>query len=344
MASIPVEQPFQQPLPLAVTLGDPAGIGPEIVARSWERRGDRGLPPFFVVGDMRALRAVWDGPIAAIDGPDACAAVFDDALPCLHVGDGAVPQPGLPTLDGARSAFQSLEVATGLVRANSAAALVTGPVSKAQLSAVGFTYPGQTEFVAERCGVARTNAVMMLAGPSLRVVPITVHIALRDVPLSLSEDLIRTRTQITARGLQRNFGIAQPRLAIAALNPHAGENGLMGDEDERIVVPAIAALIDEGFDVSGPHPADALFTPRARKGYDAAICMYHDQALIPIKTLDFDNGVNITLGLPIVRTSPDHGTAFGIAGKGIADPGAMIAAIAMARDAAACRRAYALDG
>lgn len=344
MASVSAAPFVQQPLPLAVTLGDPSGIGPEIVALSWERRRERGLSPFFAVGDMRALRAVWSGPIAAIDGPAACAAAFDEALPCLHVGDGDAPEAGLPTLDGARSAFQSLEVATGLVRASSASALVTGPVSKAQLSAVGFTYPGQTEFVAERCGVARTNAVMMLAGPSLRVVPITVHVALREVPAILTEELIRTRCQITARGLQRNFGIARPRLAVAALNPHAGENGLMGDEDERIVGPAVAALIDEGLDVSGPYAADALFTPRARAGYDAAICMYHDQALIPIKTLDFDNGVNITLGLPIVRTSPDHGTAFGIAGKGIADPGAMIAAIAMARDAAARRCADAVAG
>lgn len=344
MASIPADPLAEQPLPLAVTLGDPSGIGPEIVALSWERRRERGLPPFFAVGDMRALRAVWNGPITAIDGPAACASAFDAALPCLHVGDGGVPEPGIPTLDGARSAFQSLEVATGLVRASSSGALVTGPVSKAQLSAVGFNYPGQTEFVAERCGVSRTNAVMMLAGPSLRVVPITVHVALREVPTILTEELIRTRCQITARGLQRNFGIASPRLAIAALNPHAGENGLMGDEDERIVGPAVAALVEEGLDVSGPHAADALFTPRARAGYDAAICMYHDQALIPIKTLDFDDGVNITLGLPIVRTSPDHGTAFGIAGKGIADPGAMIAAIAMARDAAACRCVSAAAG
>ncbi len=344
MASIPADPFAEQRLPLAVTLGDPSGIGPEIVARAWEKRREHNLPPFFAVGDMRALRAVWQGPIAAIDGPAACAAAFDTALPCLHVGDSSTPEPGIPTLDGARSAFQSLEVATGLVRTGSAGALVTGPVSKAQLSAVGFTYPGQTEFVAERCGVARANAVMMLAGPSLRVVPITVHVALREVPLILSEELIRSRAHITARGLQRNFGIARPRLAVAALNPHAGENGLMGDEDERIVGPAVAALIDEGLDVSGPHPADALFTPRARAGYDAAICMYHDQALIPIKTLDFDNGVNITLGLPIVRTSPDHGTAFGIAGKGVADPGAMIAAIAMARDAAACRCAPTAAG
>lgn len=337
MALSPADASNLDALPLAVTLGDPSGIGPEIVALAWERRRERGLPAFFAVGDMHALQRTWSGPVIAIDGPGACAAAFDRGLPCLHIGDGTPVEPGAPSLEGARTAFQSLEVATGLVRANSAAALVTGPVSKAQLAAVGFTYPGQTEFVAERCGVARANAVMMLAGPSLRVVPLTVHVALRDVPLILSEELIRTRAHITARGLQRNFGIARPRLVVAGLNPHAGENGLMGDEDERIVAPAVAALVEEGLDISGPHPADALFTSRARSGYDAALCMYHDQALIPIKTLDFDSGVNITLGLPIVRTSPDHGTAYGIAGKGIADPGAMIAAIAMAREASVHR-------
>jgi 4-hydroxythreonine-4-phosphate dehydrogenase len=183
--------------------------------------------------------------------------------------------------------------------------------------------------------------VMMLAGPSLRVVPLTIHMALRDVAGAISADLIRNRAIVTARGLHRCFGIRHPRLAVAALNPHAGESGHMGDEEERIIAPAIAALREDGLNISGPYPADALFTARARTTYDAALCMYHDQALIPIKTLDFDAGVNITLGLPIVRTSPDHGTAFDIAGKNMADPGAMIAAMAMARDAQACRRACA---
>jgi 4-hydroxythreonine-4-phosphate dehydrogenase len=328
--------------PLAVTLGDPSGIGPEVIAKAWAARESRGgLPPFFAVGDMHAISAVWDGPVTRIFDPSDCAGLFNDALPCLHVDEGCTAVPGLPTLEGARSAFHALEIATGLVRAESAGALVTGPVSKAQLAAVGFTYPGQTEFVAERCGIARANTVMMLAGPSLRVVPLTIHMALRDVAGAISADLIRNRAIVTARGLHRCFGIRHARLAVAALNPHAGESGHMGDEEERIIAPAIAALREDGLNISGPYPADALFTARARTTYDAALCMYHDQALIPIKTLDFDAGVNITLGLPIVRTSPDHGTAFDIAGKNMADPGAMIAAISMARDAQVCRRACA---
>jgi 4-hydroxythreonine-4-phosphate dehydrogenase len=327
--------------PLAVTLGDPSGIGPEVIAKAWAARESRGLPPFFAVGDMHAIGAVWDGPVTRIFDPSDCAGLFKESLPCLHVDEGCTAVPGLPTLEGARSAFHALEIATGLVRAESAGALVTGPVSKAQLAAVGFTYPGQTEFVAERCGIARANTVMMLAGPSLKVVPLTIHMALRDVAGAISADLIRNRAIVTARGLHRCFGIRHPRLAVAALNPHAGESGHMGDEEERIIAPAIAALREDGLNISGPYPADALFTARARTTYDAALCMYHDQALIPIKALDFDAGVNITLGLPIVRTSPDHGTAFDIAGKNMADPGAMIAAMAMARDAQACRRACA---
>jgi len=325
--------------PLAVTLGDPSGIGPEVIAKAWAGRDAAGLPPFFAVGDMRSIGAVWDGPVTRISDPSACTGLFDLALPCLHVDEGVSALPGLPSLEGARCAFHALEIATGLVRAESAGALVTGPISKSQLAAVGFTYPGQTEFVAERCGIARANTVMMLAGPSLRVVPLTIHLALRDVPHALSIELIRSRAHVTARGLYRYFGIKHPRLAVSALNPHAGESGHMGDEEERIITPAIASLKEDGLDISGPYPADALFTARARGTYDAALCMYHDQALIPIKALDFDEGVNITLGLPIVRTSPDHGTAFDIAGQGRADPGAMIAAIAMARDAQLCRRA-----
>ncbi|MFT3966465.1 MAG: 4-hydroxythreonine-4-phosphate dehydrogenase PdxA [Sphingobium sp.] len=329
------------PPPLAVTLGDPSGVGPEIIAKAWQRRKEEGLPSFFAVGDMRSLAAVTDAPVERIHSPADCCAMFDRALPCLHVEESAdVPMPGLPTMDGARSAFHSLEVATGLVRQEGAAGLVTGPISKARLAEVGFTFPGQTEFVAERCGVARANTVMMLAGPSLRVVPITIHVALRDVPQVLTVELIRNRALVTARGLQRNFGIERPRLAVAALNPHAGEQGHMGDEEERIIAPAIASLVEDGLDISGPYPGDALFTPRARTGYDAALCMYHDQALIPLKALDFDQGVNITLGLPIVRTSPDHGTAFDIAGQDRADPGAMIAAIRMAHEADARRRAF----
>jgi 4-hydroxythreonine-4-phosphate dehydrogenase len=324
--------------PLAVALGDPAGIGPEVTAKAWDLRATEHLPCFFAVGDVGSIEAVWAGPIKRISDPLEAAAVFDSALPCMHVPDDGETVPGLPTLDGARCAFQSLEVATGLVRAESAAALITGPVSKTQLAQVGFQHPGQTEFIAERCGVSRGNIVMMLAGPTLRVVPLTIHIPFAEVPAALTATLIKARAHATARGLRRLFGIEQPRLAMAGLNPHAGEEGLLGREEIDVIAPVLEVLRSEGLDISGPHSADAMFSPRARAKYDAALCCYHDQALIPIKALHFDDGVNITLGLPIVRTSPDHGTAFDIAGQGHAHPGAMIAAIKMARDAEICRR------
>jgi 4-hydroxythreonine-4-phosphate dehydrogenase len=217
--------------------------------------------------------------------------------------------------------------------------MVTNPIAKSRLAEVGFAHPGQTEFVAAACGVAAEDAVMMLAGPSLRTVPLTVHAALAEVPALLSAALIERRAAIVAGALQRDFAIAAPRLAVAGLNPHAGEDGRFGDEEARIITPAIAALRAAGIDVTGPHPADALFAPHARGGYDVALCMYHDQALIPLKALDFDNGVNVTLGLPVVRTSPDHGTAFAIAGKHQANAGATIAAIRMAGECARRRAA-----
>lgn len=324
-------------LPIAVSLGDPAGIGPEVTAKAWDARHARRLPPFFAVGDARSVSRVWRGPIAEISDPRAVAAVFDDALPVLTVEDAGDIVPGLPDLEGGRCALRSLELAVGLVRTGAASALVTGPVSKSQLYAVGFTHPGQTEFVAERCGIAYENAVMLLAGPDLRVVPITTHVPLAAVPTLLTIDLIVAKARATARGLQRNFGIDQPRLAIAGLNPHAGENGALGREEIDVIEPAIAQLLAEGLSVTGPHAADTMFHPRARARYDVALCPYHDQALVPIKTLFFDDGVNMTMGLPIVRTSPDHGTAFGIAGQNVAEPGAMIAAIVMAAEAATRR-------
>ncbi|WP_294255251.1 4-hydroxythreonine-4-phosphate dehydrogenase PdxA [uncultured Sphingomonas sp.] len=322
------------PPPLAVAMGDSAGIGPEITAKAWDKREAEELRTFFAVGDPAAVRAVWDGPIATIGDPREAFAVFDEALPVLPIGDTGPVVPGTPTLASAHVALQSLEVATGLASAGAAWGLVTGPVSKAQLYAIGFTHPGQTEFVAERCGITADNAVMMLAGPTLRVVPITVHVPLAAVPSLISVELIVAKGRVTARGLQRNFGIANPRLAFAGLNPHAGEGGAIGVEEIEVLAPAIEQLRAEGIDASGPYAADTLFHARARAGYDAALCLYHDQALIPIKTLHFDDGVNMTLGLPIVRTSPDHGTAFGIAGQNVAHPGAMIAAIRMAASAA----------
>jgi 4-hydroxythreonine-4-phosphate dehydrogenase len=246
--------------------------------------------------------------------------------------------PGRPDLEGARNSLDALEFAVGLTRAGTAAGLVTGPVAKAQLYAIGFAHPGQTEFVAERCGVASELVAMMLMGPTLKVIPVTTHVPLREVPDLLSIERIVAKGRAAVRGLQRQFGIARPRLAVAGLNPHAGEEGTLGREEIETIAPAIERLREEGYEVSGPHAPDIMFSRRRRSGYDAALCMYHDQGLIPLKTLHFDEGVNVTLGLPIVRTSPDHGTAFDIAGKGLADPDAMIAAI---RTAGECARRLA---
>ena len=328
--------------PVAVSMGDPAGIGPEVLAKAWEAREAKGLPPFVAVGDARAIDRIWHGPVAVVDSLNEGAARFADALPVLQVGDAGEIVPGFPDVEGARCALHALELAVGLVRSGAARALVTGPVSKAQLYGIGFDYPGQTEFVAERCGISGSNAVMMLAGPALRVVPITTHVPLASVPELLTIELVVAKGRATARGLARNFGIHSPRLAFAGLNPHAGESGTIGREEVDVLEPAIAQLRAEGIHARGPFAADTLFHPRAREGYDAALCPTHDQALIPIKTLHFDDGVNITLGLPIVRTSPDHGTAFDIAGRNMAHAGATIAAILMAGDAA--DRRAACDG
>ncbi|WP_157220570.1 4-hydroxythreonine-4-phosphate dehydrogenase PdxA [Flavisphingomonas formosensis] len=327
--------------PLAVSLGDPAGIGPEIVAKAWEQRLAAKLPPFFAVGATRSIQAVWQGPIIRISDPADAETLFGEALPIFEVDDAAAIIPGEPNMPGARCSLDSLELAAGLARSGVAGALVTGPVSKAQLYAIGFNHAGQTEFIAERCGISRENVAMMLAGPTLRAVPVTTHVALREVPDLISVDLLLAKIRTTDRGLRRNFGIASPRLAVAGINPHAGEQGALGREEIEVITPAIELAREEGIDVVGPLAADTMFHPRARATYDAAICLYHDQALIPLKTLHFDEGVNMTLGLPIVRTAPDHGTAFPIAGQDRAEPGAMIAAIAMAGECAVFR---ALEG
>jgi len=328
--------------PLAVALGDPAGIGPEIIVESYSRlRGD--VRPFFVVGGLSVLQATaemrgCDCPIVPIGEPGEAVFAFAAGLPVL-AGLDASYTPGQPTEAGAKLAFASLQLATRFALSGVAGAIVTAPVAKAQLATIGFDYPGQTEFLADICGKPYRNAVMMLAGPSLRTVPLTVHVALAEVSALLDAEMIVHKARIVAAALQSDYGIDAPRLAIAGLNPHAGEGGKFGAEEARAIEPAIARLRSEGFDVVGPVPGDALFTPRRRETYDAALCMYHDQALIPLKTLEVDEGVNVTLGLPLVRTSPDHGTAFDIAGKGVADPGAMIAAIRMAAQCAAMRAA-----
>jgi 4-hydroxythreonine-4-phosphate dehydrogenase len=325
------------PNPLAVSLGDPAGIGPEVIAKCWDSRDAFRLPPFVAIGDPRSVAAVWDGPIEVIDDPLQADSAFDVGLPLLQLNAAQADTPGHPSVAGAHCSLDSLEIAVGLARSGSAAAVVTGPVAKEQLYAIGFQHPGQTEFVAERCGISPGNVVMMLAGPTLRTVPLTTHIPLSEVPRMLTSALIESRGRATLRGLQRSFGIAEPRLAVSGLNPHAGEGGQLGTEEVEIIEPAIAALAAEGWRVTGPHPADTMFHARARANYDAALCMYHDQALIPIKALHFEEAVNVTLGLPIVRTAPDHGTAFNIAGQDRADPRPMAAAIRMAAQAATIR-------
>jgi len=331
----------QEPAPLAVSLGDPAGVGPELIVAAWARREEFALPPFAVIGGPGVLQAAAKAvgfvlPIAEIKILDEAAEHFATALPVVSGMDCSYT-PGTPSSEGAEIAFGSLEVATWLSLSGMASGVVTMPVAKAELARAGFEFPGQTEYLASACGLTDGDAVMMLAGPSLRAVPLTIHCALAEVPALLSTELIVRKARIVAEALQRDFGIATPRLAMCGLNPHAGERGRMGVEDSAIIAPAIAQLRAEGIDAAGPHPADALFAPRARATYDAALAMYHDQALIPVKALDFDQGVNVTLGLPIVRTSPDHGTAFDIAGKGAADGGATIAAIRMAGEIAARR-------
>jgi 4-hydroxythreonine-4-phosphate dehydrogenase len=323
--------------PLAVSLGDPAGIGPEVIAKCWDNRDSFGLPPFVAIGDPRSVSAVWDGPIEVVDDPRQADSAFDYGLPLIQLNVARADLPGHPSVAGAHTSLDSLEIAVGLARSGSAAAVITGPVSKEQLYAIGFQHPGQTEFVAERCGVSPGNVVMMLAGPTLRTVPVTTHLPLSAVASHLSSALIESRGRAALRGLQRNFGIPEPRLAVSGLNPHAGEGGELGREELELIAPAIAALAAEGWLVSGPHPADTMFHARARANYDAALCMYHDQALIPIKALHFEDAVNVTLGLPIIRTAPDHGTAFDIAGQDRADPRPMAAAIRMAAENAILR-------
>jgi 4-hydroxythreonine-4-phosphate dehydrogenase len=313
--------------PLALTMGDPAGIGPEITLAAWAARR-RGGHPFVVLGDP----ALYPGARVVGSAADAVA-VFHEALPVLPIVLVTDAIAGRPNVENAAAIIASIEQATLLTMAGETAAVVTNPISKATLYGAGFAHPGHTEFLAALTGVARP--VMMLAAPALRVVPITIHVSLRDALASLTIAGIIETCRITNAALRRDFGIARPRLAIAGLNPHAGECGAMGDEEIRIIRPAMDVLAAEGIDVSGPWPPDTMFTARARPQYDVAMCMYHDQALIPLKTLDMDGGVNVTLGLPIIRTSPDHGTAFGIAGQGIADPASLIAALDLAAELAA---------
>ncbi|TNE61997.1 MAG: 4-hydroxythreonine-4-phosphate dehydrogenase PdxA [Alphaproteobacteria bacterium] len=317
--------------PLALTMGDPAGVGPELVGRLWQDRDALKLPPFVFIGAPEALAAVApDLPVQAIDSPADVATVFPHALPVIPVSVSAPVVPGQGDPANGRSVVAAIDKAVELALAGAVGGIVTAPLHKAILYKAGFDAPGHTEYLARRCDLPDHASVMMLATEGLRVVPVTVHIALKDVPRKLTADAIIHAGRVTAADLRDRFGIENPRLAVAALNPHAGEGGAMGMEEGTHITPAIWTLRDDGITVSDPLPADTLFHADARANYDAVLCMYHDQALIPLKTLDFWGGVNITLGLPIIRTSPDHGTAFDLAGKGIARTDSMLAAIRMA--------------
>jgi 4-hydroxythreonine-4-phosphate dehydrogenase len=322
---------------LALTLGEPAGIGPELALLAWKRRAAFALPPFYVVADADFLaglahRLQLAVPIAAVN-PAEAASAFARALPVVDLGLPITAAPGRPDLTSGPAAIASIRTAVADVLAQRALAVVTNPVAKTVLYRSGFAEPGHTEYLAklteEATGVP-VQAVMMLWSPDLAVVPVTIHLPLREVPDRLTIDLIVNTGRISARGLRDRFGIGRPRLAVAGLNPHAGEAGALGEEDHAIVAPAVAQLRAQGIDARGPIAADTLFHRAARATYDAALCMYHDQALIPIKTLAFDHAVNVTLGLPFVRTSPDHGTAFDIAGSGRADPSSLAAALRLA--------------
>lgn len=330
--------------PLALTMGEPAGIGGEIALKAWTASGGRNNA-FFMIDDPERLARLADAlgiaaPVVAISSPQEAVAAFARALPVLPLAIAAPVRAGQPDPANAPAVLESIELGVELVRSGQASALVTNPIHKKALYGAGFRFPGHTEFLAALAGT-ETPPVMMLACPGLRVVPVTVHLALTKALATLSSDAIVRAGRVTAAALRRDFGIAAPRLAVAGLNPHSGEHGAMGDEESRIIAPAIAALCAEGIAASGPDPADTLFHATARERYDAALCMYHDQALIPLKTIDFENGVNITLGLPFVRTSPDHGTALGIAGQGLASPASLIAALNTARHMAAARAALA---
>jgi 4-hydroxythreonine-4-phosphate dehydrogenase len=323
--------------PLALTLGDPAGIGPDITLLAWAARKRAGVPPFALIGDpsVLAARARALGlsvPIGVIGDIGEALRAFPDALPVLSLKvDGAVEagRPGQAAVPAIRG---SIEHAVALVQQGAARAIVTNPISKAVLYGAGFSFPGHTEYLAALAssGQGFLHPVMMLASPGLKVVPVTIHLPLKDVPRLLTTTLILETIEIAAKDVGRYFGLPRPRLAISGLNPHAGEDGGLGREESEVIAPAIEAARAKGLDATGPHPADTMFHEAARANYDVAICMYHDQALIPFKTLAFEEGVNVTLGLPFLRTSPDHGTAFSLAGTGKANPRSLIEALKLA--------------
>ncbi|WP_068878096.1 MULTISPECIES: 4-hydroxythreonine-4-phosphate dehydrogenase PdxA [unclassified Phenylobacterium] len=326
--------------PLALTLGDPAGIGPEIVVKAWRALKDQG-PAFFVVGDARAVASAptsTAGLVRPISSPSEAEALFPTAIPVLDLPLRGPVVAGQPSPAAAPAIIQWIETAVGLALSKTVSGVVTAPIAKAPLYAAGFKFPGHTEFLGELTAAASYDGargpIMMLTAADLRVTLVTVHEALARVSAKLDIQAVVNAGLVTAQALRRDFGVERPRVAVAGLNPHAGESGSIGREEVEIVEPAIRALKDLGVDARGPYPSDTLFPAEVRATYDAALCLYHDQALIPIKMLDFWGGVNVTLGLPIVRTSPDHGTAFDIAGRGIARPDSLIAAIRLADEIA----------
>lgn len=331
--------------PLALTSGEPAGIGPDITLAAWLHRKELKLPPFYLLGDRdfldhRAKAIGLDIRTADVRPEDAVAA-FADALPVVDTGQRATAQPGLPDRTSADAAIASIRQAVEDAAAGRAGAVVTNPIAKNILYRAGFRHPGHTEFLAELAAVGgrAPQPVMMLWSPALAVVPVTIHLPLREAISQLSSDLIVATARIVVTGLKTRFGLVNPRLVVSGLNPHAGEDGSLGSEDQTIVAPAVETLRSEGINLRGPLPADTMFHEAARKTYDCAICMYHDQALIPVKTVAFDDAVNVTLGLPFIRTSPDHGTAFDIAGTGRANPSSLIAALRLAARMAATQPA-----
>ena len=330
-------------LPTAVTMGDPAGIGGEVTLKAWHHHRAT-IAPFFMIDDPERLERLaahlgFAVPIQEIRSPSETTAIYAKALPVLRESLAVPSNPGrLDPLNGP-AVRRSIERAVALTQSGHAGALVTNPIHKLGLKQAGFEYPGHTEFLAALAGID-TEPVMMLAADMLRVVAITRHVSVRTALTMLTPDLIEETAHITDRALRQDFGLAHPRLAVAGLNPHAGEGGIMGDEEIDIIEPAIIRLRAAGLDIRGPLPADTLFNPHARATYDAALCMYHDQALIPIKTIAFDSAVNVTLGLPFIRTSPDHGTALDIAGTGKADESSLVAALAMAGEMSRNRAAW----
>jgi 4-hydroxythreonine-4-phosphate dehydrogenase len=315
-------------------MGEPGGIGGEIALKAWMARSERDIAPFFLIDDPQRLRMLAamigvTAPIRRIDHPGEALEAFADGVPVLPLSRPVLARPGKPEAANADAVIESITRAHALILAGQASAMVTNPIQKATLYEAGFAYPGHTEFLAA-LDHAATPPVMMLVVEGLRVVPVTVHQSLRAALDSLTTDAIVAKARIAAVALRDLFGIAEPRLAMAGVNPHAGENGTLGREEIDIVIPAIALLRAEGWRVDGPRPPDTMFHPRARAQYDVAICHYHDQALIPLKTIDYDHGVNVTLGLSFIRTSPDHGTALDIAGSGSAHCDSLIAALTLA--------------